>query len=235
MVVGKCSPAPLRRLIKKVNRKLIQLSLRKFVKVTVFAFYLIYCPYVSAEQSNTHLDKFLFGLETLEASFEQTLLNQYEEEIEKSVGIVRLRRPGMFHWTYTEPYEQNLISDGINLWVYDKDLEQVSIRDISNIIEASPAAILGGEIDIDAYYIVIEYPGVDGSNWLELTPRDIESQYSVIRLEFLSDELVKMILFDALGQVTQIELRNLQRNIDLDIDVFQFTPPEGVDVIDSRE
>ena len=205
------------------------------MKVTIFAFFLAYFPSVNAEQSNNHLDKFLLGLETLKASFEQTLLNQYEEELEKSSGIVQLRRPGMFHWVYVEPYEQNLISDGVNLWVYDIDLEQVSIRDISNIIEASPAAILGGEIDIDAHYIVIEYQGADQTDWLELTPRDIESQYSAIRLQFLSGELVKMILFDSLGQITQIELRDLQRNIDLDISVFQFTPPEGVDVIDSRE
>jgi outer membrane lipoprotein carrier protein len=218
-----------------VNRFLIHRSRRLYVKVILLSFYLAYCPYLSAEQNSSHLDKFLFGLETFQASFEQTLLNQYEEEIEKSRGIVQLRRPGMFHWTYTEPYEQNLISDGVNLWVYDKDLEQVSIRDISNILEDSPAAILGGEIVIDAHYVVIEYPGTDDSNWLELTPRDIESQYSAIRLQFLSGELVKMILFDALGQITQIELRELQRNIDIGINVFQFTPPESVDVIDSRE
>ncbi|MFT5351831.1 MAG: outer membrane lipoprotein carrier protein [Planctomycetota bacterium] len=206
----------------------------------LFAFYfllltVVFSTGVVANESENQLDKFLEGLETLTASFEQTLLNEYGEELDKSLGVVQLRRPGMFHWQYLEPYAQTLISDGSILWVYDEDLEQLTIRDISNIIEDSPAAILGGDIDIDAHYIVIDVEGSEDIDWLELTPRDVESQYSAIRLGFRDGQLLSMILFDNLGQTTQIKLLDIKRNLPMDIGLFQFTAPEGVDVIDSRE
>ena len=211
-----------------------------FRKIFLFTFHfslftIVLTTNVYAEDSTIQLDKFLDGLESMSATFEQTLLNQYGEELEKSMGMMHLRRPGMFHWAYSEPYVQYLISDGVNLWIYDEDLEQVSIRDISNMIDDSPAAILAGDIDIDAHYIVMNSESSGDIDWLELTPRDIESQYIAIRLGFQNEQLVRMILFDSLGQTTQIVLLDIERNNTLDIELFQFTPPAGVDVIDSRQ
>ncbi len=206
----------------------------KILSVFVFLlFSVMQANNVHANDSANQLEKFLEGLETYSAAFEQILLNQYGEELEKSVGVMYLRRPGMFHWAYWEPYVQYLISDGVTLWIYDEDLEQVTVRDVSNIIEDSPAAILGGEIDIDAHYIVIEGPA--DSHWLELTPRDVDSQYSTIRLSFEQGQLSSMILFDNLGQTTQIKLLDTKRNNPLNIELFQFSIPEGVDVIDTRQ
>ena len=211
--------------------------LESFVRALLFTFYFSLSSAVHAEGKPNQLDSFLEGLETFSAAFEQTLLNQHGEELEKSVGVMHIRRPGMFHWAYWEPYVQYLISDGVNLWIYDEDLEQVTIRDISNVIEESPAAILGGDIDIDKHYVVmdIDIAGTDGIDWLDLTPRDVESQYSTIRLGFQAGQLVRMILFDNLGKTTQIKLLDLKRNNALNIELFQFTVPEGVDVIDSRQ
>jgi outer membrane lipoprotein carrier protein len=188
-----------------------------------------------SEEQPKQLDNFLKDLETFSAAFEQISLNQFGEEIEKSIGVMHIRRPGMFHWAYWEPYAQTLISDGVNLWIYDEDLEQVSIRDISNMIEESPAAILGGEIDINAHYIVIEMDTDDGNEWIELTPRDVESQYSSIQLGFKQAQLYSMILLDHLGQTSVIKLLDTKRNNALNIELFQFTVPEGIDVIDSRQ
>ena len=204
-------------------------------RTVLFTFYFLLSTAVQADDNVNQLDKFLEGLETLSAGFEQTLLNQYGEELEKSMGVMHLRRPGMFHWAYSEPYVQYLISDGVNLWIYDEDLEQVSIRDIANMIDDTPAAILAGDIDIDAHYIVMNSDSSGEIDWLELTPRDIESQYIAIRLGFQNEQLVRMIMFDSLGQTTQIVLLDTKRNNSLDIELFQFTPPTGVDVIDSRQ
>jgi outer membrane lipoprotein carrier protein len=224
----------------KVKRNWAKLMMKRAVKALLFTFHFSLFTavhVVNAEEKPAQLDNFLRELETFSAAFEQTLLNQYGEELEKSVGVMHIRRPGMFHWAYWEPYVQYLISDGVNLWIYDEDLEQVTIRDISNVIEESPAAILGGEIDIDAHYIVIDIDieGADGNDWLELTPRDVDSQYSAIRLGFRKGQLSSMILFDSLGQTTQIKLLDMKRNNALNIELFNFTVPEGVDVIDSRQ
>ena len=190
---------------------------------------------VIAENGQTKLDAFLTGLQTLEADFTQRLLNQYGEELESSNGVLYLKRPGKFHWSYVEPYSQKLISDSKTLWVYDEDLEQLTIRDITGLLEDSPAAILGGDMDIDAHYIVSEQLNEDGERWLELTPRDTESQYHGIRLTFADTTLEQMILFDSLGRTTQIVFDNLVRNPDIDESLFQFAAPEGIDVIDARE
>ncbi|MEX2525474.1 MAG: outer membrane lipoprotein chaperone LolA [Gammaproteobacteria bacterium] len=180
------------------------------------------------------MEKFLDGLDSFQAAFEQTLLGEDGEALEKSVGVVYIKRPGRFHWHYYEPYSQYLISDGKNLWVYDEDLEQVTIRDIAGSMKDTPAAILGGEVDIDEHYVVIDEEDEGDIDWLELTPRDIESQYETLRLGFQENLLAAMILFDSLGQETRISFLHSQRNPELKRSLFRFEPPENVDVIDDR-
>ena len=99
-----------------------------------------------ADKEGQRLRLFLEDLSSLKAPFEQTLLSQYGEELDKSSGMLYVQRPGKFHWAYSQPYVQYLISDGNTLWIYDEDLEQVTIRDVASIIEDSPAALLGGEL-----------------------------------------------------------------------------------------
>ena len=187
-----------------------------------------------AETSALVLDEFLTGLDTYSAAFEQQLYDETGMELEKSVGVFYMRRPGMFHWAYLEPYSQILISDGITLWIYDEDLEQVIIKTVTNQIEESPAAILGGDVKIADHYVIIEMAPEEGVNWLELTPRDLESQYETIHLGFKQDHLVKMVLFDNLGQKNLITFLDSKRNSTLNLELFTFTPPEGIDVIDNR-
>jgi chaperone LolA len=186
-----------------------------------------------AEPGNP-LEMFLSGLDTLSAGFEQTLSNELGEELERSVGAVYVERPGKFHWAYWEPFPQLIVSDGRSLWIYDEDLEQVTIRDVIASIDDSPAALLGGDVDLDAHYVVIDAGEVDGVQWLELTPRDIESQYETVRLGFREGQLAGMELFDNLGQKTRIAFQDVRRNPPLERSLFEFSPPEGVDVVDER-
>jgi len=180
------------------------------------------------------LETFLAGLDTFSAGFEQTLLNELGEEMEKSVGALYVERPGKFQWAYWEPFPQLIVSDGRSLWIYDEDLEQVTIRDVTASIDDSPAALLGGDVDVDTHYVVIEAGESEGVQWLELTPRDIESQYETVRLGFRDGELAAMELFDNLGQKTRIVFQDVRRNPPLEQKLFAFTPPEGVDVVDER-
>ena len=182
----------------------------------------------------TRLDRFLAGLDSFTAAFEQHQYSESGDEQEKSIGVVYVQRPGKFHWAYWEPYPQLIVSDGRSVWVFDQDLDQVTIRDLTNAIDDSPAAILGGNVDLDRYYVVVELGNSESLDWLELTPRDTESQYSSVRLGFDGDTLSRMILFDNLGQKTDIHFLQIVRNPKLDPSLFTFTPPEGVDVIDSR-
>lgn len=180
------------------------------------------------------LQSFLEGLQSFSASFEQTLFNEYEEPLENSSGTVYLQRPGKFHWVYTTPYSQYLISDGVDLWIYDEDLAQVTVSAISESIEKSPASILAGDSALADEYIINDLGHLDGADWIELAPPDQESQYQSIRLGFNGNQLIGMVLFDNLGQTTRIVFKDGKRNPEVDPALFRFTPPEGVDVIDNR-
>jgi len=208
--------------------------LPRIIRMVLFVICHLSLVSVHALEPENRLEVFLQDLDTYSAAFEQTQLNERGEELEQSVGVVYMRRPGMIHWSYWEPYAQLIISDGITLWIYEEDLEQVIIKDVSNSIENSPAALLGGEVDINEHYIVLEQGVSEDINWMELTPRDIESQYSTVRLGFQNDQLVRMLLLDSLGNQTLIRFLDTKRNTSLKLELFQFTPPEGTDVIDSR-
>jgi outer membrane lipoprotein carrier protein len=187
----------------------------------------------AAEQANP-LETFLADLNTFSAGFEQTLVNELGEEMERSVGALYVERPGKFHWAYWEPFPQLIVSDGRSLWIYDEDLEQVTIKDVTASIDDSPAALLGGNVDVDAHYVVIEAEETEGVRWLELTPRDIESQYETVRLGFRERELAAMELFDNLGQKTRIVFQDVRRNPSLEEGLFQFVPPPDIDIVDER-
>lgn len=189
---------------------------------------------LSAETPETRLDHFLDGLETYSAAFQQQLFNESGEELEKSLGVFYLRRPGMFHWAYYQPYSQMIISNGITLWIYEEDLEQVIIRNMGESLGESPAAILGGNVKIADHYLVIDMGATEGIDWMELTPRDVDSQYNSIRLGFEGNHLKKMLLFDNLGQENLITFLDTKRNTKLNIELFDFTPPADVDIIDER-
>ena len=183
----------------------------------------------------TYLDSFLNGLQTYSAAFEQEIYDDTGMLLEKSDGVFYMRRPGMFHWAYYDPYSQMLISDGVNLWVYDEDLDQVIIKNIAKQIGNSPAAILGGDVNINDLYVVIRMDSDDGLDWLELTPRDIDSEYKSIQLGFKGNQLLKMVLLDNLEQKNVISFLDAKRNPSLNLELFTFVPPEGVDVIDNRQ
>ena len=190
---------------------------------------------LSLNAAGNPLDVFLDGLETFSADFEQQLLDSSGEVLETSKGSVLLRRPGMFSWSYREPYTQNIISDGKSLWVYEEDLEQVTISDASAAVEDTPALIFSGRYSIDEHYVINELDGEAGLAWLELTPRNLESQYRALRLAFSGAELSGMILFDSLGQTLLISFENTRRNPELNRELFLFAPADNIDVIDARQ
>jgi len=210
---------------------LIRLLLTRFVIPFSFS---LFTFNLSAESPETRLDNFLEGLETYSAAFQQQLFNESGEELEKSTGVFYLRRPGMFYWAYYEPYSQMIISNGVTLWVYDEDLEQVIIRNIGDSLGQSPAAILGGNVKIADHYVVIDTGMSEGLDWMELTPRDIDSQYNSIKLGFEGNHLKTMLLLDNLGQKNLITFIDTKRNTKLNIELFDFTPPANCDVIDER-
>lgn len=189
----------------------------------------------AATPATSPLDVFLDGLETFSADFEQTLLDSSGEALETSKGTVRLHRPGMFSWIYSEPYTQRIISDGNTLWIYEEDLEQVTISNVSDTIRDTPALIFSGDDNLADHYAIKELEKDAEFTSLLLTPRNPESQYEGLYLGFYDNELSGMMVYDTLGQTLVIKFMNAQRNPPLKKDLFRFTPADNVDVIDTRK
>jgi len=188
-----------------------------------------------ADENTAALDFFLKDLESYQADFMQTLSNEQGETLEISTGKVYMQNPGRYRWEYEKPYAQLLITDSKTLWIYDQDLEQVTIKNVAGAIDNTPAAIISGQQNITEHYVVINMGVIDGFDWIELTPRDIESQYRSIRLGFDKSSLITMILNDNLGQITRIDFLKPVRNKRVGGPLFTFEVPAGVDVIDERQ
>ncbi|WP_207003043.1 outer membrane lipoprotein chaperone LolA [Trinickia mobilis] len=148
-----------------------------------------------------------------------------------SSGTFLFARPGKFIWSYEKPYEQVLQADGDNLYVYDKDLNQVTVRKLGGSLGASPAAILFGSNDLDKNFTLKDAGVKDGIDWLELTPKAKDTQFQRVGIGFRDGNLEAMELHDVFGNVTLLTFSNIQKNPPLKADTFKFVVPKGADVL----
>ncbi|AME24110.1 outer membrane lipoprotein carrier protein LolA [Burkholderia sp. PAMC 28687] len=147
-------------------------------------------------------------------------------------GTFTFARPGKFIWSYEKPYAQILQADGDKLYVYDKDLNQVTVRQLGNALGASPAAILFGSNDLDKNFTLRDAGVKDGIDWLELTPKAQDTQFQQVGIGFRNGNLEAMELHDVFGNVTLLTFSNIEKNPPLKANQFKFVVPKGADVID---
>jgi outer membrane lipoprotein carrier protein len=177
------------------------------------------------------VDAFVTDVVTLAGDFEQSLISAEGEILEITRGRLEIRRPDRFRWAYSEPYEQWLIADGLNIWSYDLDLEQVTVKPQADALANTPALLLGGS---DNALEQFEYRGTtveDDVTWVRLVPVNTESGFVRVELAFVDEQLSRMVFFDNLDQTTYVALENVAVNEPLDAGRFEFTVPEDVDLV----
>ncbi|WP_321890729.1 outer membrane lipoprotein chaperone LolA [Paraburkholderia tropica] len=148
-----------------------------------------------------------------------------------SSGTFVFSRPGKFIWNYEKPYQQQLQSDGDNLYVYDKDLNQVTERKLGGALGASPAAILFGSNDLDKNFTLSDAGVKNGIDWLELIPKSKDTQFKSVGIGFRDGNLEAMELHDVFGNVTLLTFSNIEKNPSLPASTFKFVRPKGADLI----
>jgi len=146
-------------------------------------------------------------------------------------GTFAFQRPGKFNWAVKQPYEQRIVSDGNQVYQYDPDLAQVTVRQVGQAIGASPAAILFGSGNLEQAFQVSALPPRNGLEWLRAKPRSADAGFSQVDIGMKNNQPARIELLDAFGQTTRVELSNLQPNPALPASTFQFTPPAGTDVV----
>jgi len=193
--------------------------------------FLLWLPAAAGASSIDSLRAFLTQTTTASARFAQMVLDKNLKLLQQATGTMQFSRPGKFRWEYDKPYEQTIVGDGARLWIYDKDLNQVTTRPLDRALGASPAALLAGSDEIETNYTLTNIGNQEGLEWLEAVPKSKDTAFERIRLGFGKTGLEAMELRDGFGQITVIRFADVQRNPRLPADTFRFTPPQGADVI----
>ncbi len=168
----------------------------------------------------------------LRATFVQTVQDAAFDQPEISRGTLMLLRPNRFRWDYQEPYKQQIVADGRRLWLYDEDLAQVVVKPLDAALGDTPAMLLSGSGAIEDRFTLKELPERgDGLAWVQLTPKQKDTGFEVVRLGFDAHDLRRMELVDGFGQVTRMRFDDVVRDPAIKPAAFRFVPPPGVDVI----
>lgn len=186
---------------------------------------------VTAGEAMERLQAFTEGLATFSAGFVQTLYDENQEPVQRSEGVAWLERPGLFRWEYRDPYTQVIVADGERLWIYDADLEQVTVRETGQALATAPIMLLSGEAPLDEQFEMRELGEREGLQWVELRPKVQDTDFERIFLGLDEDTLRVMELRDRFDQATQIRFHHIELDAEIDASRFEFTPPEGVDVV----
>jgi len=165
------------------------------------------------------------------ANFVQKVYDQNRKLVQESKGSFVFQRPGRFRWIYSSPMPQLIVGDGERVWIYDQDLDQVTVRRMAHALGSTPAALLAGSQDVEQAFRLSEAGERDGLAWLEAKPREQEAGFSRILLGMGPDGVQAMELHDHFGQTTLLRFSDLVRNPKIDPRDFRFTPPKGADVL----
>ena len=193
--------------------------------------FLLWLSGMAAASSLDTLKAFLDQTTSARARFAQMVLDKNMKQLQQATGTMQFSRPGRFRWEYDKPYEQTIVGDGAKLWIYDKDLNQVTVRKLDRALGSSPAALLAGRNEIESNYTLTSIGNQEGLDWLEAVPKDKDTAFERIRLGFSKKGLEAMELHDQFGQVTVIKFADVERNLKLSPEIFKFAPPKGADVI----
>jgi len=181
--------------------------------------------------ARTRLDAFAAGLHSLTGQFTQSLTDINGHSTKSSSGTLALEAPRQFRWDTLTPYKQTIVADGSRVWMYDPELEQVTVRVQSTEEAHSPLTVLTDVKQLDRNFKVAEQGEHDGLLWLRLTSTAKDPQFDYADLGFDANGLARMTFRDQLGSTTDIRFSGWQRNAPIPASAFNFVPPKGADVI----
>lgn len=202
----------------------------KFTTFLIF-FFLSINSYADSVAATT-LNQLLSKIHTIRADFTQTITDKNAKAIQESTGQMSVERPGKFRWEVTKPVSQLVVTNGSRLWIYDPDLEQVTIRLLSKEVGESPARLLSDTTNSLDKDFIVEMTKKNAEISFLLKPKSENSMFASIKLGFVKDELRDMVLQDRIGHTTAVEFYNITLNPTLAASLFAFKAPKNVDVID---
>ena len=202
----------------------------KFKKLFVLMLALSISQIAAAGAGKARLEKLLRETKSVQAKFTQTIISKSRDRASHAQGILYIKRPNNFRWDYKVPYEQNIIADGTRVWVFEPDIEQVSTMMQDAALEGTPAvALMGGE-KLEKQFKVRELKRRHGLDWVELTPRDEDAQFTRILLALDTEGLKLMEMEAQNGQTSRFHFTEIVHDAKFPKGLFKFTPPAGYDM-----
>ena len=189
-----------------------------------------------AAQSASAIEQFrsfVQSTQSARADFTQSVTDAKGKTSAASKGVLQFQRPGKFRWVYEKP-AQIIVGDGKNVWLYDQDLNQVTVRKLDAAFSSTPAALLAGRAEVEAAFTLVASGQSEQLDWVNAEPKQKDAGIEKIRMGFANNDLQIMELIDAFGNKTRIVLGKLVRNAKIDAKEFTFTAPKGADVVGEK-
>ena len=198
-----------------------------------FIYLFLFFSLIHSAYANKSLDQFFQQTQSMQANFEQKVTNTRGKVLEQSSGNLVISRPDKFILAYKSPAEQKYISNGQTIWIYDVELEQVSIKKLDESIGDSPALLLSSNSNVYKHYNVTDLPykKTDNYSWIQLQAKKEEMTFEKVLLAFKGSLLMGMTMYDSFGQITRLKFSDIHINKHFSRQQFNFSAPEGVDVI----
>lgn len=200
------------------------------LKTVILAGILLMPLFANADGTNS-LKNFYEKTLAVRADFHQIVTDRKGQKVQDVYGQMQLKRPNKFRWDYNKPFEQQMISDGKQVWLYDIELAQVTVRELSKALGSSPAALLAGEDSLDKNFKLVNAYRKDNLDWVSTNPKDKDSGFDKISLGFKDDTLQEMSILDSFGHQTRIVFTKIEVNPAIDAKTFLFKTPKGVDIV----
>ncbi len=202
----------------------------KLKKLIVLLLVLLVSQFAFAGAGKAKLEKLLRNTKSVKAKFTQTVISKSRDRASHAEGMLYIKRPKYFRWDYKIPYKQNIIADGTRVWVYEPDIEQVSTMMQKAALKGTPAvALMGGE-KLDKQFKMKELKRRHGLDWVQLTPKDEDAQFTRILLALDKKGLKLMEMLDKKGVTSRFHFTEIVHGAKFPKDLFKFTPPEGYDL-----
>ena len=183
-------------------------------------------------EATEKLKSFIMATRSAQANFTQEVQDKNGKVLQSASGTMQFVRPGKFRWEYRKPYAQLIVGDGQKFWMYDVDLNQVTVKRLDAALGSSPAALLSGSNEIERGFTLSNIQGRDGLEWLQAKPKSSETTFEKILMAFnAKSQLVVMELHDAFGNHTVLRFSDLMNNPPMSAQRFKFVPPKGADVL----
>lgn len=201
------------------------------MKARVLVGVLLFSALAARADALDTLREFVRDVKSGRAAFTQTVTSADGQKKRGSSGSFEFVRPNRFRFAYAKPFEQLIVSDGRKVWIHDVDLNQVSVRKLSQALGATPAALLAGA-SLEQEFELAAQPSQDGIDWVQATPRQKDGAFQSMRIGFRGKDLAAVEILDSFGQRSLLQFSQYAANVALPEQSFRFVPPAGADVIE---